>query len=216
MSLIQGIGDAVDALCNPVRSVERIQRREPGGRRTTRWVWTATLPPMLEQLAQAHITGGYLDPDTPKVRGLPGSTPPGRLDAISRYLTIERAAIDWAYRLDTTPYRDLLRLVRSFVGAVATAGSEVQTELLRDLERWYVWAATVTGWVRPPDRPRAPCPACERPGVLRVRLDAATACCVACGAAWTRETIRALAKHVRTWTSPGTDDTTRRMSDQAA
>ncbi len=201
--MIGEIGDAVDRLCNPVRSAERVSSRvQRAGRRRqeTKWVYTTTLPSMLEQLAQAHIPGTYLEFREGSLAGHPESTPPGRLDAISRYLTIERDAIGWAYRLALTPWRDLTRLIRSLVGGAATADSGTQEELLRDLERWYIWAATVSGWIRPPDRPRAPCPACERIGGLRVRLDTRTAYCAACGAAWTPETIVDLADYVRTWT----------------
>jgi hypothetical protein len=83
------------------------------------------------------------------------------------------------------------------VGAAPTIGSDNQSLLLGDLRAWRTWAATVTGWERPADAPRAACPHCGKINMLRVRLARSTGCCLNCGAWWDDATIGILAEHIR-------------------
>ena len=204
--LLQDIALIADELCNPIRTVERIQEpdqhRHVRGRRgrAPRRIWTAVFPSLLEQLAQAVVPGeSFADPDMPagvKPSGKPGPREPARLEAIARLLAIEAAAAAWCVRggisLRDRPAANILALV----GAAGRASSETQQTLLLDMRGWHTWAAVASGWQRPDDAPRGTCPACGARNTIRVRLAAQRAFCAACGAWWDEASIGILAAHI--------------------
>jgi len=135
----------------------------------------------------------YAEDQGGHVHRTPGSAPPARLDAINLELTITAWAADkvWLCKLPVRESTDAN--LRALVGA--KVDSDTTAALLADLNRWVYAARIIAGWQRPPWRPDAPCPACDKRG-LRVRLDLALATCVECGEAWDKNTIGILASHV--------------------
>lgn len=194
--ILQDIADTADELTDPRQHVERIHDRdtEHRNKRLTR-VWITTMPSLLDQLAEAVIPGeSYVEEESTR-QGF-GPRPPARLDAVDRLLAIEAGAARWCVSLRMVLRDTAAENIRGLVGAAGTMDSDTRTTLLSELKAWRSWAATVTGWERPPDAPRAPCPNCDAHGSLRVRLDRKTGCCMQCGAGWDDATIGLLAEHV--------------------
>lgn len=195
--LLQDIADVADELTNPQRHTERVPMPDGHGHiRATRRAWTVTLPSLLDQLASAVVPGEAYTEDEPSARGSFGSRPAARLDAVDRLLAIEAGAAMWVRDGGMTLRDEPARNVRAMVGFAPILGSTFQARMLADLRAWRTWAATVTGWERPPDAPRAACLNCGKINTLRVRLDRETACCMDCGAWWDRTTIGILAAHI--------------------
>lgn len=196
MTDLATIADAVDALTNPIRVRERIEVWDKNRNKKIRW-HDHTAKPLLEQLHKAMIPGeAYVEDGSGRVKRRPRSIPPARLEAISASLMIDAGAMIWVIRVgldlrDTTPSN-----LRALVGA--QTDSDIEAAILRDLRRWYGWAATLSGWERPPWKPDAPCPLCDENGTLRVYLARKTATCVACHESWSEAagTIGLLAQHV--------------------
>jgi hypothetical protein len=185
------IGDAVDALTNPILVREPIYDRQPNRHRKLTRLWTATVPSLLDQLQGAVIPGlAYVEDSGGHVHTTPRSVPPARLDAISALLRIEVGVTVWCNRADLLWRHDLTATMRALVGG--PFNSDDQADLLADLRRWHGWAATLSGWQRAPWRPDVPCPSCEVKHTLRVRVERKTAVCVECGAYWTEDTISLL------------------------
>lgn len=202
MDLLAAITEVADDLTQPIRHTERIQDRDQHRNLRVRRAWTVTLPCLLDQLAQAVVPGGvYVEDQGDPARSTPRSTPPARLDAIDRSHAIDVGAATWCTRERLTLRDTTVRNIRALVGAAATMPSDTAHQLHTDLRTWRTWAQTVTGWIRPPDTPPAPCPLCAARGALRVRLDKGTACCLTCGAAWDAATIGLLGEHVRAYTA---------------
>jgi hypothetical protein len=200
MTDLATIADAADALTNPIRVREPIHYWDEHRNRKTRY-WTHTLPSLLDQLAKAAIPGEvYVEDNAGQIHRQPRSVPPARLEAINAAIQIEAGAAVWVIRVRLIMRQDAPSNIRALVGA--QTDSDTAADILTDLRRWYGWAATLTGWERPAWRPRAPCPACEQPG-LRVRLAQQTAACVSCGAGWTSDTIGILADYVTGLTVAG-------------
>lgn len=134
--------------------------------------------------------------------GVPSSRPPLHLEAVSRHtmITLEAGRWMWSLRLDQRPTVE--SNIRALVGSAGSMDSDTQAELLAQLRRWRTWCAVLTGWERPPFRPHAPCPACEKTNTLIIRLDTQRAYCrnVDCGSTWDQSTIGVLAEYIRTWT----------------
>jgi hypothetical protein len=195
--------DAVDALTNPVQVREPIYEGTGNRRRLVR-EWRTTAPPLLTQLAASIQPGvAYLEDTSGHVRTTPRSMPPARLDAINALLRIEIGSAVWCGKGGIKARDSVPSNLRALVGAPWHSDDAI--ELLRDLRRWYGWAATLTGWERPPWRPDAPCPMCETHGTLRVRLDRKTAVCVECGSVWNEATVGLLGEYVKRWTDTRTD-----------
>lgn len=196
MTDLATIADAVDALTNPVQVRELIYDGV-GNRRKLVREWRTTAPALLVQLQASVMPGvAYLEDNgqhhTTKRLFPP---PPARIDAISALLRIEASVALWCDRGHMKPRDNTTGNLRSLVGGRWTSDEAI--ELLQDLRRWYGWAATLTGWERPPWRPDAPCPMCDAFATLRVRLDRKTAVCVECGSVWNEATIGLLAEFVR-------------------
>lgn len=188
------IGDAVDALTNPMHVRERYEVWDGNRNRKTRW-WEHRMPSLLDQLAAAAVPGEvYVEETGGHIRRTPRSCPPARLDAINLELAITAWAADTAWRVTRTVRDDTAANLRAIVGAKLT--SDQEADILDQLRRWVYQARVIAGWQRPPWRPDAPCPACDQRG-LRVRLDLSTAACVECGETWDPATIGVLAEHVR-------------------
>jgi hypothetical protein len=207
MTDLATIADAADALCNPIRSVERIYERDKTHRnnKLTR-VWTAILPCMLDQLDQAKFPGEvYMEDDGGGAKLVPRSIPPARLEAINASLRIQAGAAMWVLRVSLTVRQTTVSNIRALVGA--NTDSDTQAAILTDLRRWYSNAATLTGWIRPAWAPQAPCPLCGERS-LRVRLDKETAACISCGEGWTTDTIGLLGAHIAAHSTVAERDTT--------
>lgn len=194
--LLLDIAETADELTEPRNHIEIIEAWDHN-RNRKRKRRELKLPSLLAQLAQAVVPGESYAEEGPVTAAAFGSRPPARLDAIDRLLAIEAASARWCWSLRLTLRDEPARNIRALVGAAAVMDSDTMRTLLDDLRTWRTWAATVTGWQRPPDAPRAPCPDCEAYGTLRVRLDRSTACCLSCGAAWDQTNITILAELVR-------------------
>lgn len=198
--LLLDIAQTADELTNPIRNVERIQDVDQHRHRrasAVRRVWVAILPSLLEQLAHAVIPGESYTEDEAG-RSAFESRPAARLDAVDRLLAIEAGSAMWCRRNGIELRDNPVGNIRTMVGIAGLLGSTSQATMLGDLRAWRTWAATVTGWERPPDAPRATCLHCAARNTLRVRLDRQTGCCMACGAWWDHTTIGLLAEHIRT------------------
>lgn len=196
MTLLTDIADTADELTNPQQHIERIQITDAHRNKRLRRLWIVTLPSLLDQLAGAVIPGEAYTEDDSTGRSEFESKPAARLDAIDRILAIEAGAALWCHRSGLAPRNDPAANIRAMVGAAPTIGSDNQHAMLSDLRAWRTWAATVTGWERPPDAPRAPCPACDTRNTLRIRIAHSTACCLHCGAAWDASNAGLLAAHI--------------------
>jgi hypothetical protein len=194
--LLLDIADTADELTNPMRIVETVWLdRRRGDRKRRRALWTVTLPSMLDQLAAAVMPGeSYISDET--THSALASRPAARLDAVDRLLAIEAGAASWCLRLALSLRKEPASNIRALVGASATMASGDQRLLAADLRSWRIWAATVTGWEQPPHAPRAPCPLCDQPASLRIRLERETGCCLACGGAWDATNIGLLTAHI--------------------
>ena len=189
------IAETADELTNPMRVVEPIWDMDHNRNKRIRRVWTVNLPSLLEQLAEAIVPGeSYVEDEA--TRGAFASRPAARLDAVDRLLAIEASAAIWCTRTSLTLRDSPTANIRALVGASPVMGSDRQRDLSRDLRSWRSWAATVTGWERPPHAPRAPCPLCEAKGTLRIRMEKETGCCMACGSAWDVTNIGLLEEHI--------------------
>ena len=189
--------DYVDALTRTTTHYEprTVLQTNPDG--TNTWVSdrhrTISLP-LLEQLGSAVAQSGSAEGGRRSFE----SKPSARLEAIDVLQDIETEALAWNRRLNL-PVMDpktghQLPLDQLVQAAAANAGDD----MLRDLRSWWIRARTVTGWDAPVWKPnRNTCPLCEVKGDLRVRLDAQTAVCLACGEAWDTATIGLLADHIR-------------------
>jgi hypothetical protein len=141
------------------------------------------------------------------------SRPPLRLEAFSALVAIHREVEEWRDALGLNR-RDTLKGQLRAVCGQPTLPEPEQVELVRDLRRWYGWAATLSGWITPPEQLAAPCPALIQPADLsqparecaaiglRVNFAARTACCVVCRAAWSEDTWGPLASYVTQWMLP--------------
>jgi len=190
---------AADELTDPRRHVEVISASwwDVNRNRKTKVVRrVTTLPSLLDQLAEAvHPGETYIEGEGAR----PGfaSRPPARIDAIDRLLAITAGSARWVVSLGLSVRASVHGNVRALVGASGTLDSDTLDALVYEVTTWRTWAAVVTGWERPPWRPRVPCPICETLGSLRIRLDRKTACCMYCGEAWDEMRIGLLADHIR-------------------
>lgn len=190
---------AADELTDPRRHVEVLTASwwDNNRNRKTKVIRrVTTLPSLLDQLAEAVVPGEtYIEGEG--ARPGFGSRPPARLDAIDRLLAITEGSARWVLSLGLSVRASVHGNVRALVGASGTLDSDTLDALTYEVTTWRTWAATVTGWQRPPWRPRVPCPICDRVGSLRIRLDQSTACCMDCGEAWDADRIGLLAEHIR-------------------
>jgi hypothetical protein len=192
---LQTIADAVDLLTNPIRHTERIFDRDAHRNRRLKRVWVVTLPSLIDQLRLAMFPGEVYVEEQGHARMMPRSVPPARVEAVNALLQIEAGAAMWMIRSGARLRPTTTDNLRALVGL---RGDE--HALRRDVNRWYGWAATLTGWERPPFTPQAPCPGCGN-FTLRVRLDRKTATCVTetCDHWWNEDTWGILAEHMRLW-----------------
>jgi hypothetical protein len=189
------LADAADALTNPIRVRERIEWWDDNRNKKYRY-HEHTVASLLDQLHGAMVPGeAYVEDEGGYVRRTPRSIPPARLEAINASLMIDAGAGTWVIRVGLTIRDTTAGNIRSLVGA--QTDSDTAEEILRDLRRWYGWAATLSGWERAPWKPEATCPLCAERGTLRVHFARKAAACVACHESWTEDTIGLLADHIR-------------------
>lgn len=194
--LLADIADEADGLTNPMHIVEPLWARSAGGRPKLRSVWTVNLPSLLDQLAAAVVPGESYAGDDEATRTAFGSRPAARLDAVDRLLAIDTGAAMWCVQVNLHLRNTTTGNIRALVGAAPATDSDTQRRLASDLHSWRIWAATVTGWEQPPHAPRAPCPLCDKPSTLRLRLQQQTGCCMNCGAVWDQSNIGLLTQHI--------------------
>lgn len=203
MHEIETIADAVDVLTNPMEVREPYEVWDGNRNRKQLW-WKHRMPSLVDQLATAKIPGEvYAEDQGGAVRRMPGSTPPAKIEAINLELALTAWAADNAWRLLRQVRETTTANLRAIVGA--KVDSDTNTQLLTELRRWVHRALVIAGWQRPPWRPDVPCPACERRGTLRIRLDIETAICTECGETWDKTTIGILASYVASLTAPKLD-----------
>lgn len=191
------LADAVDALTNPMHVRERYEVWH-GNNRKAKW-WEHRMPSLLDQLDAAAIPGEvYVEPQAEGHHTRPSPAAPARIEAINLSLALTAWAADTVWRCRLPVREDTAANLRAIVGAQLT--SDQTHTILGELVGWVYRARVIAGWQRPPFRPNAPCPACDKKG-LRVRLDTEHATCVECGQTWDPATIGLLAEHVRTTTS---------------
>ncbi len=154
-----------------------------------------TQPGLLAQLAaMAYPGAGSDEADSGGGRAVPGSRPPGDLDAISAYVAITIAVTRWCWslRLDLrdTVESNLRQVVATAIGR---SDRDVQITLLSEMRSWRNQAEAITGWRRSAVQLPQPCPHCgERQ--LRVNVEGPAARCLACGVQWDAETVGVLAR----------------------
>ncbi|MBM7788866.1 hypothetical protein [Tenggerimyces flavus] len=158
-------------------------------RRTSRYHETEH-PSLLEQLLGAVDPSRSAEEGTGIARPY-GSAAAARLDAIDAALRIDREAAAWLRALGKDDPGDTIACVRQL-------GPHLRnTEIARDVRRWWTWARVLTGWDSPAWRPDNTCPLCGVRGILRVRLDKRSAVCIGCWETWDTETVGLLADHIR-------------------
>jgi hypothetical protein len=202
--LLREIADTADELTNPMRVVERLWTPDAHRNKRMRKIWIVTLPSLLDQLAAAVVPGESYAVTEDTAHTAFASRPAARLDAVDRLLAIEAGAASWCLRMALSLREEPASNIRALVGAAPTMASGDQRTLLGDLNAWRIWAATVTGWEQPPHAPRAPCPLCDQPASLRIRLERETGCCLACGAAWDATNMGLLTAHITAYRTRAT------------
>ena len=186
------VAEAVDALTNPIRSRTRYQTWHGNNRKTR--TWQAQFPSLLHQLEQAAIPGEtYIEDTNGTAHRTPASCPPARLEAINLSLAITAWAADKTWQARITVRENTTANLRALVGAYPAE----DRNMLNQLRRWIDQARVLAGWNLPPMRLKTPCPQCDTPDALRVRLDQQRAACTQCRATWDNTTIGLLAEHVR-------------------
>ena len=135
-------------------------------------------PPLLAQLDESAM------PSNNRIDGagsIAGSRPAANVDAIDTARRIARDATNWL-----THYSPLI--------------INGDTDLSRDIQRWWTWARITTGWDQPAFQPHNTCPHCGVLGTIRIRLHEHLATCTndTCRATWDHDTIGILAQHIRT------------------
>lgn len=201
---------AVDELTMPRVTIENIPGWTAARNKTLR-VHRAVHDALLVELALAiHCTGAS---EGDRGHGVPGPRDPARLGAIDRLRAIESGVTEWLVRLQIMPRGSVAENLRALVGVAGEMSDDMLGWLSLEAHRWVIWARVVTGWQSPPFMPRAPCPACERIGGLRINLDRKAGCCMVCGADWYEQpkygadgeliagSIYVLADYVREWTN---------------
>jgi len=197
-NLLADIADAADDLTEPHQHLEPIYEWTAQRNRRQVRVHRVRLPSLLDQLAAMFAPGSAGEQGG---RGVPGSRPPLRLDAVSVHSFIGAGAARWAWSLRLEIRDTTASTIRGLVGAAGVMDSDTQVSLLGELCQWRHQAQVLTGWKTPPYRPFVACPLCDRVGGLRVHLGTQTAACVRCWATWTPDTVGVLAAHVLERTS---------------
>lgn len=181
--------DMVRELCEPT------QHREPYYTSITgKTLHHSTYaPPLILQLLDAVEPSSSTEGGSGTAR-IAGSRPAARIDAIDTAVRIETDAARWLRRLDASDDGEALDLVLRLHPFALT-----DSELARDVRRWWTWARIVTGWDLPAWQPDNTCPLCGVRGTLRVRLVEKLATCINdnCRETWDEATIGLLADHIR-------------------
>lgn len=167
------------------------------------------VPPLVTQLARADASGN----GPTRTGGGFESRPAAPLEAVDALVWIDIEAARWVRDLGEDDPGDTLECVRLLSGLSASAehctrrhatvlketGSLCCTwhAIERDARRWWMHARIVTGWDSPAWRPDNTCPACERRGGLRIRLEDRAGLCVECRTGWGPDDYQVLADHIR-------------------
>jgi hypothetical protein len=191
--------ELAEQLADPHHHHEPIVDRDQHRNRTVRRAWTTRQDGLLAQLAAA-ATERTRSGDRPAgARPVPGSRPPGDLEAMARYAAITIDVCRWCWVL-RIPQRDTVEdNIRALVGAAPGLEAADLSDLLVSMRRWHHQAAVMTGWASRAFAPNVPCPQCDETGALRVNVDRRMAMCVRadCGAQWTPETIGVLGEYIQ-------------------
>lgn len=157
---------------------------------------TVTVPPLLQQLADAQPTG-----ERNTSHSHPQSRPAAWLEQLDALQQIERQA---AYELRTLGVNDdgnALTVVRRLYATRARLAHDTleRAEIDQFARLWWTQCRVLTGLDQTALRPHNTCPICDEPelGTLRIRRDATGAFCVRCRATWTPENLGLLAEHIR-------------------
>lgn len=141
----------------------------------------------------------------------PSSPRTAHLDLLAR---VEREAVELlsarGVRVRGGGLESVLGQVTALVGSTPDCpgrrrcpGCDME-DLARRVRGWWAGAMVATGWHDPPREVRAPCPACDAPGIM-ARAHPVAAWCPGCGAGWDEWTIGVLADHARHVNRKGQD-----------
>jgi hypothetical protein len=196
-SLLTELAELVDELCDPHQHVERVHDRVDRGTRRMR-AYVTTQQGLLAQLAEAAVDGAA-GGESPGVRIVPQSRPPGCWEALARHTAITLHVAQWCWDLRIEQRATVEGNMRALVGAAGTIAAGQLEALVADAKAWRHQAAVMTGWASPSFAPAVPCPRCERRGSIRINLARQVAMCTGeeCGALWEADTIGVLADYIR-------------------
>ncbi|MGH8792629.1 MAG: hypothetical protein ACRDXX_08290 [Stackebrandtia sp.] len=198
-TLMRRLADSVDQLAYPYAHREVVEHTHNGHVR--RYGHVTRHAPLVTQLSRSvEPSAGVCDGR----RASYASAPSARLDAIDRYRVVAQGCARWLAAMEVSPRATLTQNVRALVGGAHMLDAEALADLVAEVRKWWVWTRVVTGWDTPAWTPHGPCPVCENLGGLRVRLAAAVATCVECGAAWDRDAIGSLAEYIHLWSTSRT------------
>lgn len=184
-AILTGIAHNVDRLAAGWSHVEILDN----GRRHA-----IDVPSLIDQLA-ACMTQSSSGSDEEGPRSIPDSRPPVPEEPFSVVMAIHAECRRWraehAFRRSTDA--DVLR---ALVGIAPNLGAIPLEQLGLDIESLRHRAETALSWRLRSRRLRGCCPACDRPGVVYVRLDdygPTEAYCAACEVVWDKGSLGVLA-----------------------
>ncbi|WP_130012152.1 DUF7341 domain-containing protein [Serinicoccus sediminis] len=199
--------DHIRELTQHHTTTEKRPRRVPvpttiGPRHHTAWtndpsgnteLHVVTHPPLLAQLRDAITGSTALSDESAGTRF--GSKPAGHLESLDLVARIDRQSTDLAneHGIDQPDLTKRLLALSGFIG-------HHPHRLVRS---WWASARVITQHDAPPYRPHAPCPACDEPDTLRIRVDDELGHCTSCGETWDTtgqpdsRPLALLAQHIR-------------------
>lgn len=188
------LADLIGDLCDPHQHTEPYEVWDHN-RNLKRRHHRTTQPGLLQQLRDRYDQA----PAGQWSNGGTGSRAPLAMEALSRYIEIQRGVDHWATLLELEPRPTAESRMRSLVSAAARLDDNTRNDLHAEVRTWHRTARIVCGWTTPPFRPRVACPIpdCGKRDGLRIHLDDKTALCGHCGATWDAATIGVLADYIR-------------------
>lgn len=187
---------AVNELTKPRQTVSQVGYWDRSRHRKLR-THTVTHAPLLVELA--NVGGGGSQSGDERGARYPTSRPPLRLDALDAQRAILAGVLTWLERLAAESRGGLYADLGQLVGLALPLPDSLAERVAHAAQGWATLAKVVTGFESAAFRPRAACPLCSEMQTLRVRVETASAACVACGEGWRKSdgTIYMLAEHIR-------------------
>lgn len=192
--LLSDLRDVADALTDPRQHREPRYGIDAHKHKVVAGQHITIQPGLLQQLADMAYPGAGGDDTDSGGRAVPGSRPPGDVDAISAYVSISVGVVRWCHSLRLDLRDTVESNLRQVVATTASREDrDTQITLLSELRSWRNWCEAITGWRVNATPLPLPCPHCgERQ--LRVNLAGPTARCMACRVEWDADTVGVLAR----------------------